>query len=159
MLDKFRRMKNGYGWRMPEVLKRKMDVYSGLLVGAIKKFQPYRSRLSNPRTLTHNQRIVCSIGSAFSRIRSFLVSAPYRDGGDGIDDKNGKTEQFKSKRRLVYQISLCVAGYLAMAIGWCRLRLCRCKRDLCLGIAGLFIGFPISVWGGLLWADMIFGVF
>jgi hypothetical protein len=88
--------------------------------------------------------------------RGSIVRPPDFDSEYCIDDKDTEAECLQHESGVVYPVSLCVAGHLAMLFGWFRLRLCRCRGDLGAGFAGLFLGFPVSAWFGMIVVDRIF---
>src|SRR2546430_3078543 len=57
------------------------------------------------------------LGSLGRSISGFLVGAVHETREYRVDNQNEKAKRFQSKRRLVYPISLFIAGYLVLVVG------------------------------------------
>jgi hypothetical protein len=111
-------------------------------------------------TLNGVQGLLSCIGGALSSLGSFFVGAPHQTSEYGIDNQNEKAKPLQSKCPPIYPITLCINGYLAMLLGWrWRIRAHHRWRDWWIGFVLMISGFTASVWGGMLCADRIFGVF
>ena len=89
------------------------------------------------------KKICASLGS----VRSFLIGAIHFDGIEGVNRKQDNASYFHVGLCLVPPVLFWVMSNLAMCLGWLKLRLwCNCQRDWYIGMAGVFIGFPLSVW-------------
>jgi hypothetical protein len=96
------------------------------------------------------------ICSTLSGVRSLLVGAIHQNRKERVDREKYDASGFHVWLGLVPPILFCFASNLAMVLGWLTLRLwCRCWRDWYLGMLGLFAGFPLSVWSGIILMNRI----
>ncbi|PYX67514.1 MAG: hypothetical protein DMG72_25380, partial [Acidobacteria bacterium] len=64
-----------------------------------------------------------------------------------VNGKHDKSKQLHAERYVIEPMLLLVLGFFAMGFGWWRLKFCRFWKDWWLGMAGLFLGEPLSTWG------------
>src|SRR5439155_8273165 len=109
-----------------------------------------------PRSIAAHKGFTGSICTASRSIGSFLVSTVHLDCVPSVDCKQNNSSQFHERLRLIPPILFCLASNLAMCLGWLKIRFwCKSRRDWYLGMAGLFLGFPSSVYSLIVLTDRL----
>ena len=138
------------------------QISQGVDAGIIGYF--YNGGLGSNQLLLHQRDLfLSSFGSAGGGIRcisgsisGFLVSAVHQNRRDGIDAKKDNTSYLHPFLILIPPIFFWLTSNFVMAMGWWKLRSGNCRRDTCYGVAGLYAGFLLSVWSGIVLAKRIF---
>jgi len=99
-------------------------------------------------------------GSSCSRaLRGFgrlVVGVPNFDREYSVDNEREKSEGFQADRKLVYPVSLYIAGNVLFYATWLCFGFSRKWWHYIVSFLGMVLGFVLAVYGGLFVADRIF---
>lgn len=100
--------------------------------------------LSNPEGILRN---VCSLFSSVSR---FFVSPVHLDRIDRVDKQEYDTANFYKWLSLIPPVLFFLLSTFVTCFGWWRARHARQRRDVWIAVICLYVGFPMSVWSGMI---------
>jgi len=106
--------------------------------------------------LREAESVPAGFGGVFSGVRRVSVSSVHLDGISSVDRQQHNPNDLDKWLPLIPPVLFMFASNLIMGMGWRKLRTAHCWHDIGLGLAGLIIGFPASVWGWVVFGDRIF---
>lgn len=122
------------------------------------RFKLQDCTLSSNRFISHQRSLLLNLAKCLLRSnRSDMVSVVDPNGVGGIDAQDDKTEKFQATLRIVEYVSILLAGLMALAFGWWNFRFSDRRWAPLYGVALLYLGIPLTVWG-IVVLTSLFGV-
>src|SRR5207248_714870 len=110
----------------------------------------------NPWPVLFTHHVELSSGGfccALSSISSFFISTIHLDRICSIYSKNDQSSEFHKRLNIIPPVFFWFTSNVVMCFGWWRGRRATCRKDVWIAVLTLYLGFPLSVWSGIILTD------